>query len=238
MATRIYKINKIQTVDGKSIEIYPLKLKYLHDFMETFDTIKDTKTEDEAIEVLVKCARVAMEQFYPEIAETTDQIEDNFDLPTIYNILDYAGNIKINSKDEKPVKQQATEDNEKNEWKNFDLLKLETEVFMFGIWKNFEELETSISLPELVNIISIHRDLDYKEKKFLAAIQGVDLDKQTGASKGQKEWEDMKARVFSKGKATDSKDILALQGQNAKQAGFGIGMGLQYEDLRSSPNKK
>jgi hypothetical protein len=42
----------------------------------------------------------------------------------------------------------------------------------------------------------------------------------------------MKARVFSKGQATDSKDVLALQGQNALKAGFGIGMGLDYEDAR------
>lgn len=56
----------------------------------------------------------------------------------------------------------------------------------------------------------------------------VDLDKQTNKSNA---WEDMKARVFSKGKATDSNDILALQGVNATQAGFGIGLGLDYEDL-------
>jgi hypothetical protein len=41
----------------------------------------------------------------------------------------------------------------------------------------------------------------------------------------------MKARVFSQGKTKDSNDILALQGQNARSAGFGIGMGLDYEDL-------
>jgi hypothetical protein len=51
----------------------------------------------------------------------------------------------------------------------------------------------------------------------LAAIQGVDLDAQSGSSKGQKEWEDMKARVFSQGKAKDGNDILALQGQNASK---------------------
>jgi hypothetical protein len=42
----------------------------------------------------------------------------------------------------------------------------------------------------------------------------------------------MKARVFSKGQATDSKDVLALQGATAQKAGFGIGMGLDYEDAR------
>ena len=85
-------------------------------------------------------------------------------------------------------------------------------------------------MPELMAIISGRRDLDYEEKKFLAAVQGVDIE--NNEDRGQKEWEDLKARVFSGGKAKDSKDILALQGQNAVQAGFGINMGLDYEDLR------
>jgi hypothetical protein len=37
--------------------------------------------------------------------------------------------------------------------------------------------------------------------------------------------------VFSRGRATDSNDVLSLQGINAQKAGFGIGMGLDYEDL-------
>ena len=87
-------------------------------------------------------------------------------------------------------------------------------------------------MTELFTTLSSKRELDYEEKKFLAAIQGVDLDQQTNPDRGQKEWEDLKARVFSKGQATDSKDILSLQGQNAQKYGFGIGMGLDYEDLR------
>jgi translation initiation factor 1 (eIF-1/SUI1) len=79
-------------------------------------------------------------------------------------------------------------------------------------------------------IIAGRRELDYEEKKFLAAIQGVDLEQ--NEEKGQKEWEDLKARVFSGGKAKDGNDVLALQGQNAVKAGFGIGFGLDYEDLR------
>jgi hypothetical protein len=117
-------------------------------------------------------------------------------------------------------------------WDDLDLAKLETEVFLLGIWKDYEELEKNLSMPELISTLSSLRDLDYQEKKFLAAIQGVDLDKESGSSKGQKEWEDMKARVFSKGATNDSNDVLALQGQNAKKAGFGIGMGLDYEDAR------
>ena len=109
-----------------------------------------------------------------------------------------------------------------------DLAALEAEAFLTGIWKNFEELEDSISMPELTLLLSTKRDLDYQQRKFDAAMQGVNLDEEVGESNA---WEEMKARVFSGGKARDGKDILALQGQNAAQAGFGIGMGLDYEDL-------
>jgi hypothetical protein len=86
-------------------------------------------------------------------------------------------------------------------------------------------------MPELIATLEVSRELDYTEKKFLAAMQGVDLDKNSGSSRGQKEWEDMKARVFSGGKTGDSNDIISLQGINAQKAGFGIGNGLDYEDL-------
>jgi len=39
----------------------------------------------------------------------------------------------------------------------------------------------------------------------------------------------MKARVFSKGKTSNPNDIVALQGAAARQKGFGIGHGLDYE---------
>jgi hypothetical protein len=41
----------------------------------------------------------------------------------------------------------------------------------------------------------------------------------------------MKARVFSRGQTSDSNDILSLQGPAAKKAGFGIGMGIEYEKI-------
>jgi hypothetical protein len=99
---------------------------------------------------------------------------------------------------------------------------------MLGIWKDYEELESSLSLQELTAIIEQKREADYQDKKFLAALQGVDLDEQNG-KKEQDPWEAMKARVFSGGQTSDSNDVLALQGHNAAKAGFGIGAGLSYE---------
>jgi len=227
MATEVYNKANIYLIDGTELEIIPLKIKYLREFMIEFDGIKDATDDNSAIEILSKCAGICMKQYYPEIFES---VEDNLDLPTIYKIIDIAAGIKINKKSEEPVVEQAKSSG--MTWEDLDLAKLEAEVFILGIWKDYQELEESLSMPELMVTLSSKRELDYEEKKFLAAIQGVDLDGATNSDKGQKEWEDMKARVFSRGATSDSKDILALQGQNAKQAGFGINMGLDYEDAR------
>ena len=229
MATTIYKSKVVYLFDGTELEIIPLKIKYLREFMLVFDDIKNTKNDDEAVEVLVRCVRICMKQYYPKISNSIEEVEDNVDMPTIYDILDVAAGIRINKKSEEPVKDQAIDSGQT--WENLDLAKLESEVFLLGIWKDYQELESSLSMPELMATLEVSRELDYTEKRFLAAIQGVDLDGETNKDKGQKEWEDMKARVFSKGKTADGNDILALQGPNAQKAGFGIGMGLDYEDL-------
>jgi hypothetical protein len=170
-----------------------------------------------------------MKQYCPAVSKTIEDVENNLDMPTVYKILDYSAGIKINKVAQEPVKDQAI--NSSQTWEDLDLAKLESEVFLLGIWKDYQELEISLSMPELMATLEISRELDYSEKKFLAAIQGVDLDKESGSSRGQKEWEDMKARVFSKGQTKDSNDILALQGPTAQKAGFGIGYGLDYENL-------
>jgi hypothetical protein len=229
MATKIYTTKNIHLFDGTEIEISPLKIKYLREFMDTFSLVKNAKSDDESLVILTECARISMKQFYPKISKSKELIEDNLDMPTIHEILEICGGIKIKEDLEETVSEQAKENSSTSSWEDIDLVKLESEVFTLGIWKNYDELESSLSMSELITILSSKRELDYEEKKFLAAMQGVDLDSKS--DRGQKEWEDMKARVFSGGKAKDSKDVLSLQGQNAKRYGFGIGMGLDYEDL-------
>ena len=230
MATKVYSTKNIYLFDGTEVEISPLKIKYLREFMDIFSLIKDSENDQESIAVLLECTRIIMKQHYPKISHSIEELDDSLDLPTVTKIIEFSTGIKINKASSQTVKEQTANTDNETTWDNMDLLKLESEVFMLGIWKNYDELEKSLSMPELLEILSSRRELDYQEKKFLAAMQGVDLDQES--EKGQKEWEDMKARVFSKGKATDSKDVLALQGQNAVTAGFGIGMGLEYEDLR------
>lgn len=225
MATEIYKTKTIRAIDGTKIYLTPLKIKYLRQFMIAFEDLTNAKNDLEAISVLTNCAAISMQQYYPSI-ETQEQLEDMFDIDGIYDIIEIAADIKIKPNEEEPVKSQAQEGGQT--WEDLDLVKLESEVFLLGIWKDFEELETSLSMPELVEILNRKRDLDYEEKKFFAGIQGVDLDKENGA---QDLWEEKKAKFFSGGATTDANDVVALQGANAAKAGFGVGMGLDYVSL-------
>jgi transcriptional regulator with XRE-family HTH domain len=229
MATTIYESGTVHLIDGTELYITPLKLKYLREFMQSFEAVRNAKGDAEAISALAECARVCMKQFYPSI-KTIEDLEDSVNLPTIYKLLDLAADIKINEDEkEETVKDQAVESG--STWDDLDLAKLESEVFLLGIWKDFEELERSISMPELISILNIKRDLDYEEKRFFAGIQGVDLDKQNGGKSGQDIWEEKKAKFFSGGATGDPNDIVSYQGPNAAKAGFGIGMGLGYEKL-------
>jgi hypothetical protein len=233
MATTIYKTGRVTLINGVEIELSPLKIKYLREFMEAFELVKTADNDEEAIIFLSNCAAISMQQYYPEIA-TISELEDSMDLPGIYKVLEIAAGIKINGDSDDPVKEQA--ESEGSSWDKLDLAKLEAEVFLLGIWKDYQQLELSLSMPELLITLESKRELDYQEKKFLAAIQGVDLDKNSSTAPENK-WEEMKAKAFSGGKASDPNDVLSLQGYNAQRAGFGIGMGLGYEDLTKKPKK-
>lgn len=91
-------------------------------------------------------------------------------------------------------------------------------------------------MPELSAILKASRDKDYVKNRFLAALQGVDLEESNEKKKSVSTFEDIKARVFSNGQAQSADDILSLQGINAQTAGFGIGMGLDYSDAKDLEN--
>lgn len=226
MATQLYPLNYVYLLDGSEIEISPLKIKYLRRLMNEFENVRAAKDDHEAISALSICAMHCMKQYAPEISFNIEEFENHIDIKTIYQILDFAAGIKINQASKESVKDQAGKGGDS--WETLDLAQLESEVFLLGIWKDYEELERSLSMTELTAILNVKREEDYSQKKFLAAMQGVDLDKNKSSSNA---WEDMKARVYSKGQASDANDILALQGQNATSAGFGIGLGLDYEKI-------
>jgi len=230
MPTKIYETEYVYTADGREIEVSPLKIKYLKQFMDTLNTIKFVSNQDDALKIFIKCATIAMKQFSPDI-KTVEDFENNFDIQTMHKILKNAGGIDLESSEENKPQINAAEQ-EKSSWDTLDLVKLESEAFLLGIWKNFDELESCLSIPELMTILEQKRETDYQDKRFSAGIAGVDLEE--NKTQEVDPWEAMKARVAAKESGIgngDPNDITALQGVKAQQMGFGIGMGLEYENL-------
>lgn len=226
MATKIYESRIIKTIDGDELYLTPLKIKYLREFMEVFNDLSGITDQDKYVDLLVDCVRISMKQYKKDI-KTKEDVEDSFDLETIYSILEIAAGISLKQNSEESQNKIDPEESDAS-WDTLKLAELESEVFLLGIWKDYEELEESLSMPEITATLNAKRENDYNEKKFLAAIQGIDLDKQSGKEDA---WEKMKAKVFSRGNASDPNDVTALTGYNAQKAGFGIGMGLEYERL-------
>ena len=223
MATDIYTTRKAFLVDDSAITLAPLKIVHLKDLMDTFQKLAVRDSGVDPTDVLVECTTIAMRQFCPEL-DTTDKVEDAVDLDTMYLVLEVGAGIRMKPQENK----EPAEEGSGSDWATLDLAALESEAFLLGIWKSYEEMENSMSMPELVATIEAKRKSDYEDKKFFAAIQGVDLDKNNAEPDA---WEKMKARVFSGGKSDNPNDIIAYQGANAQKAGFGIGMGLGYERI-------
>lgn len=96
------------------------------------------------------------------------------------------------------------------------------------MWRDYEDLEQSLSMPELNTTLAAKRDADYAHQKFMAALQGVDLEKNVKSGTPET-FQDFASDVISKKTGTSSDDIVNLRGEEAQKAGFGVGFGLDYE---------
>lgn len=56
------------------------------------------------------------------------------------------------------------------------MVSLEGEALLLGIWRNVEDLENSLTLEELELIIKTHREQEHQRRRFMALLQGVDID--------------------------------------------------------------
>ena len=65
-----------------------------------------------------------------------------------------------------------------------------------------------------------------EKRKFLASIQGVELNVSSNENEEGSSFEDIQRRAL--GINTSADDVVSLQGSFAAQAGFGIGAGLGY----------
>ena len=81
-------------------------------------------------------------------------------------------------------------------------------------------------MPEMVQTFKSMQKTESEKRKFLASIQGVELNESSNENKEESSFEDVRRRALGINASAD--DVVGLQGPLAAQAGFGIGAGLGY----------
>jgi inhibitor of KinA sporulation pathway (predicted exonuclease) len=96
MATTVHEAHKVKLIDGTEITLRPLKISLLRKFMKKFEGIAAVVDDnDKSINLLMECVLIAMEQYKPELAADISALEENIDLPTVYEIVETASGIKL-----------------------------------------------------------------------------------------------------------------------------------------------
>ncbi len=81
-------------------------------------------------------------------------------------------------------------------------------------------------MPEMVQTFKSMQKTESEKRKFLASIQGIELNESSNENEGGSSFENVKRRALGINASPD--DVVSLQGQFASEAGFGIGAGLGY----------
>jgi hypothetical protein len=81
-------------------------------------------------------------------------------------------------------------------------------------------------MPEMVQTFKSMQKSESEKRKFLAMIQGVDLNEGSNEDEAESSFEDVRRRAL--GINASANDVVSLQGAFATEAGFGIGAGLGY----------
>jgi hypothetical protein len=98
MATSVYEIEELELMDGTKIEMRPLKISLLREFMKKFDGITEVADSNEkSMDILIDCAAIALKQYNPKIAEDREALEDIVDLKMVYKIIEVASGIKLDA---------------------------------------------------------------------------------------------------------------------------------------------
>lgn len=93
------------------------------------------------------------------------------------------------------------------------------ELMLSGNWRNFDELEESLSHPEVYLIVQAQRERDKRNMQFQAALQGVDINKDE-KDPAENKVEEIKRRVRAK-QLGMKEDELRFR-ENAAAAGFSV----------------
>jgi hypothetical protein len=98
MATTVYETIDVELMDGTKLNMRPLKISLLREFMAKFDTVVDVAGSNvDSMDVLIDCAMIAMKQYAPELAQEKDKFEDVADIKMVYKIIEAASGIKLDA---------------------------------------------------------------------------------------------------------------------------------------------
>jgi hypothetical protein len=98
MATSVYEKTELELMDGTVIQLRPLKISLLREFMQKFDTVVEVATDNVgSMDVLVECAMIAMKQYNPDYSEDREKFEDVADIKMVYKIIEVASGIKLDA---------------------------------------------------------------------------------------------------------------------------------------------
>jgi hypothetical protein len=95
MADKPLNKKTITLIDGTEVPVRPLKLSLLRPFMAKFALLSSVSDDnDKSMDILIDCVQIAMKQFKPDLAESREALEENLDLPTVYEIIDAATGVQ------------------------------------------------------------------------------------------------------------------------------------------------
>lgn len=89
---------------------------------------------------------------------------------------------------------------------------------LLGNWRNFEELEDSLSYPEVEAMVKAKREVEHRHLKWQAALQGIDIDKNKTAEDDPVER--IKRRIRAKQQGVGEEELRFKE--SAQSAGFAV----------------
>ena len=90
-------------IKDTTVELRPLKIKRLRQFMKEFDKItKVGQDNDKSLDVLLSCCAIAMQQYAPDFADK-DFLEEEFDITDVYLVVEAATGIRLGGESGNPM---------------------------------------------------------------------------------------------------------------------------------------
>lgn len=126
MANTVYDTKEIVLQGGKQVELRPLPIGLLKKLMKAWGEVSGAETEDDIFEVYINCSGICLSREFLDDFEKPLEVdkdgvtrvseeyhahlEDIMDMPTIYEVLDVCGGLKLNDPKLAEAVEEAVQD--------------------------------------------------------------------------------------------------------------------------------